>query len=146
MSTLRDRVMGYLTAVAPRGVSSLELSEVLLEPRGNCTQCLNGLRAGNKVERAGRDPQTLEQLYRPREKREEKPAKASRLPMLEPGYGKRRDDCRSYAACLGRFCAAYNREHARCPEACAHYAPFTRGEKLEAGMVRGEREMGGALA
>lgn len=146
MSSLRDRVMGYLTAVAPRGVSSLELSEALLEPRANCTQCLNGLRAGNKVERAGRDANTREQLYRLREKREEKSGEPSRLPMLEPGYGERRDDCRGYAACLGRFCAAYSREHARCPKACAHYAPLTRGEKLEAGMLRGEREMGGGLA
>jgi hypothetical protein len=57
-----------------------------------------------------------------------------RLPMLEVGFGERRDDCDHYSGCLGRWLKlnwrGFDRE-AHCPRGCASFAEQSAEERHE---------------
>jgi hypothetical protein len=69
---------------------------------------------------------------RPAAKAPPEPAPAP--PGLEAGEGERREDCRHYSACLGRFWREHKRGRdgpARCPASCVRHDPITTEERLK---------------
>lgn len=136
----RDRVMALLKS-RKNGATARQLAALLGEPYDPVMQCMNGLRGSNKIERCGRDAHSGEQRYRIRAEQPKAPP-AVGLPMLQPGRGDRRTDCKNIGACLQRWVDSDARGDAHCPKDCPHYVTASREQKLAAGMRGGDRGLG----
>lgn len=137
---LRDRVMALLKS-RKNGATARQLAALLGEPYDPVMQCMNGLRASNKIERCGRDAHSGEQRYQIRAEQAKAPP-AVGLPMLQAGRGDRRTDCKNIGACLQRWVDSAERGDAHCPKGCTFFLPISHDQKLASGMRGGDRGIG----